>query len=87
VELILGRGLQVAVEFVALDFRIHDLPWLDLVKEVGVGDLLVLAHAVALLDHVHSSMRQMRIKTQNMTVLTVEFTRIPLGPRPRRGCR
>jgi hypothetical protein len=25
-------------------------------------------------------MRQMRIKTQNMIVLTVEFTRIPLFP-------
>ena len=28
----------------------------------------------------HSSIRQMRIKTQNMIVLTVEFTRIPLFP-------
>jgi len=30
---------------------------------------------------VHRSMRQTRINTQNMIVLTVEFTRIPLSQR------
>ncbi len=33
-----------------------------------------------------SSMRQTRINTQNMTVLTVEFTRIPLSRRGRSHC-
>jgi hypothetical protein len=33
----------------------------------------------------HSSIKQMRMKTQNMIVLTVEFTRIPLSRRGR--CR
>jgi hypothetical protein len=51
VELILGRGLQVAMQLVALDLGIHDLLVLHLVEEVGVLDLRILAHVCALLDH------------------------------------
>jgi hypothetical protein len=41
----------VATQFVALDARIHDLLALHLVKEFGVGNLRILAHACALLDN------------------------------------
>ena len=52
VELLFGRGLQVAVQLVALDLGILHQPLLHLAVQVGVGNLRVLGpHASALRHH------------------------------------
>jgi len=51
VELVLGRGLQVAVQLIALDLRILHQALLNFVDQVGVFNLRILAHAGASLHH------------------------------------
>ena len=51
VKLFLRRGLHMAVQFAALNFGIEYLALLNLVIQVGVGNLRVLAQAGALLPH------------------------------------
>jgi hypothetical protein len=51
VELILGVGPQVTVQFVTLNRRVLHRPRLHLVEQVGVSDLCVFAHACAPLHH------------------------------------
>jgi hypothetical protein len=51
VELILGRGFQVAVQLSALDRGILHQPGLRLIEQIGVGDLRVFPHARAALHY------------------------------------
>ncbi len=51
VEFVLGSGLQVAVQFGALDGDILHLLRVDLVQQVGVGDFRLLSHVGAALHN------------------------------------